>query len=119
VVVAAVAAPHGIVGYCTINIPKTRATLLHRCSIRVRLRAERRGAARSVGRHDVSIRSLVLEVTTVRQVILIGYALLRHDDVVVNAGGFIDIKAAVCAHTETSRHLQLCEKLNGSPSYDE
>jgi hypothetical protein len=33
--------------------------------------------------------------------------LLYHNDVIVNAGGLIDIKAAISAHTKTSRHLQV------------
>jgi hypothetical protein len=38
--------------------------------------------------------------------------LLRHDDVIIDARGLIDIEAAVSAHTKTSRHLQVREKLN-------
>jgi hypothetical protein len=38
--------------------------------------------------------------------------LLRHDDVIIDAGGLVDIEAAISAHTKTSRHLQVREKLS-------
>ena len=75
----------------------------------IRLRAECWCAARGVRGDDIRLWSLLLKVTAVGQVILIVDTLLRHDDVIIDAGGLVDIKAAVSAHTKTSRHLQVVD----------
>jgi len=108
VAVVAVATPLGIAGYSTANLPRSQVTR-HRCSVRIRLRTECGCAARGVRGDDVRLWALLLKVTAVRKVILIVDTLLRHDDVIVDAGGLVDIKAAVSAHTKTSRHLQVVD----------